>query len=513
MQKFILILLLCSQYAIANNINISNISIAANASHTGKMVEFDLSWENSWRTGTTATDNFDGAWIFFKFKNGDGSYQPISLSNADILLPTGYAIELAHIGNLTANPSFGGFIYRTAAGQGTVNLLNVQLGIVPVPGVADVMGFALEMVYIPDGAFDVGDGIIYDAGNVLLPNYKAGGSSVSNNPAPNFTITSTSTPMGSTTGTLNDIMLLPVFTGTLTSVFPNGFSSFWVMKYQLSRAAVRDFLNSLTFNQQTGFFSNVGVQNDLIPEVLGIEIKTIGNAVTNTPNVYGCDDNGNNIFDEPNDGQWKFATGFCWRGVASFLDWAGLRPLTELEYEKICRGTNNAVQYEYAWGTVEKSTTNYTLLNNGTVTESVANPDLVKGNVANIPMRSGIFATSTSNRITSGAGFYGVFELSDDYPEACVTTGCAAGRSFRNIDGDGILHSNSWANTAYWPGNGGDQAQFASLPDGNVTVDSGIILRHSRVSQRPYLTYSNSSVPKTVYNPKLSIRGAHRSNL
>jgi hypothetical protein len=37
--------------------------------------------------------------------------------------------------------------------------------------------------------------------------------------------------------------------------------------------------------------------------------------------------------------------------MAAFADWSGLRPMSELEYEKACRGYNTpAVPNEYAWG-------------------------------------------------------------------------------------------------------------------------------------------------------------------
>ena len=39
-----------------------------------------------------------------------------------------------------------------------------------------------------------------------------------------------------------------------------------------------------------------------------------------------------------------------WQDLTSYLDWSGLRPMTEFEYEKACRGTLNPVAYEYPWG-------------------------------------------------------------------------------------------------------------------------------------------------------------------
>ena len=36
---------------------------------------------------------------------------------------------------------------------------------------------------------------------------------------------------------------------------------------------------------------------------------------------------------------------------AAYADWSGLRPMTELEFEKACRGNQTPVANEFAWGT------------------------------------------------------------------------------------------------------------------------------------------------------------------
>ena len=39
-----------------------------------------------------------------------------------------------------------------------------------------------------------------------------------------------------------------------------------------------------------------------------------------------------------------------WTDLLAYLDWSCLRPMTEFEYEKICRGPVYPVANEYAWG-------------------------------------------------------------------------------------------------------------------------------------------------------------------
>ena len=54
--------------------------------------------------------------------------------------------------------------------------------------------------------------------------------------------------------------------------------------------------------------------------------------------------------------------------LCTYLDWAGLRPMTELEYEKICRGPSAPVAGEYAWGST-------TIGTNALVTFSISPED------------------------------------------------------------------------------------------------------------------------------------------
>lgn len=46
---FILITLIAG----ANNVQLTNISVTNNGTNTGKIIEFDLTWENSWRTASS----------------------------------------------------------------------------------------------------------------------------------------------------------------------------------------------------------------------------------------------------------------------------------------------------------------------------------------------------------------------------------------------------------------------------------------------------------------------------
>ena len=70
--------------AISNNVQVSNVRLTGQDTiNDFTMVEFDISWENSWRySGGPA--NWDAAWIFVKYLVGSGGdWQHAWLNNTD----------------------------------------------------------------------------------------------------------------------------------------------------------------------------------------------------------------------------------------------------------------------------------------------------------------------------------------------------------------------------------------------------------------------------------------------
>ncbi len=458
---FLLFLIVCTLSSKANNVQLSNVSVTTNVAGTGKVVEFDISWENSWRT--TSTNNYDGVWVFFKFKDYDCNWYPLRFTGINNSIAAGFVLEIS---NNAAVNGVGMFIYRSALGFGTSTIPNVKAGIQSYPGIYEVRGFAIEMVYIPQGSFWVGDGASPSA-------YQ--NSNVGNSPY-QITGNGASITRGTATGNLYD-PTNTIASGNLAG-FPTGFQAYWMMKYELSQGAYRDFLNTLTYTQQI---------NRSTAYTMGsfrqyIEIGTPG-VNPGTPAVYGCDADNDNILNEPNDGEWVIVNGVSWTDCAAYLDWAGLRPMTEFEYEKACRGPLTPVASEYAWGTNLIAIHAYIFANSLTTSESVTNPSSVYGNAlndstSNNVSRGGIFATSVSTRISSGAGYYGVMELTGNVSETVVTTSNLAGSSYGGKLGDGLLTTNGTANENFWPGVNGAPGNAASpgLYDGGngVISDGGI---------------------------------------
>jgi formylglycine-generating enzyme required for sulfatase activity len=458
----------------ANNISISNVSITGqnvaagvNNSANYSLIKFDVSWENSWRSSSL---NWDAAWIFIKYRVNAGPWQHCNLNNTGHTAPSGSTIDAGLITpssafNITSNPAVGAFIYRSADGNGTVNYQNVYLRwnygsqSVPDNAILDIQAFAIEMVYVPTGTFAVGDGATN--GN-------------------QFTITtintsnSTTTPSGS--GSLGGQAggLPSGQTAPTSSSWPNGFNAFYCMKYEISQGQYRDFLNTLQYSMQINrtiqSITSIGnmalVLGSNAQANNGIKVKTAGVASA-TPAVFGCDVNNNNLFEETNDGEWASCNFLSKLDVLSFLDWSGLRPMTEMEFEKSCRGILTPVTNEMAWGTSQMNVTSYTFANRGAHNEQITAGYSTQNGVGNShyptdgwpytgPMRGGIFAGNSANssRLTSGGTFFGIMELSGNTSEIVVSLYNSNGRAFLGTHGDGLLNSNGEKTNIDWEPDG-----------------------------------------------------------
>src|SRR5688572_2619558 len=76
------IMMLLAQQVLSNNVQVSNVRLTGqNTTDDFTMVEFDITWENSWRY-SAGPSNWDAAWIFVKYRIGPaGAWQHALLNN------------------------------------------------------------------------------------------------------------------------------------------------------------------------------------------------------------------------------------------------------------------------------------------------------------------------------------------------------------------------------------------------------------------------------------------------
>lgn len=418
---YVLILLLVNAIALnANNIQVLNATLTGQnttASPKYTNVKFDLSWENSWRM-SAGPSNWDAAWVFVKYKvqGQDWQHATLSTNAGDYSINTSLSTPSA-ITFYPATDGKGVFIYRSADGTGNINLTDVLLQWnYGTDGVADganlqIQVFAIEMVYVPEAPFFIGDGNISSA-----PSTK--GFSINNqgNNLPYLVTSENAIAFVSSTNTSTTSVYDPVYTSgyTLSAAYPKGYAAFYVMKYEISQKQYVDFFNTLP-NNTTRDNRNLKCNSSSTSETY--RNNFYWNGQVNDDAILTNSKSGDRACN-----YLHFADG------CAYADWAALRPMTEFEFEKASRGCDLTtpanpvpifpVNGEYAWGSTSITNLTGTLSNDGTVNESIPTPTtnnanaLYSGGVSG-PVRNGIFAAkgwTTDQRRQSGASYYGVME-------------------------------------------------------------------------------------------------------
>ena len=422
----------------ANNLTITNVSLtkpdSANSTIT---VQFDISWDNSWRNYI----NYDAVWVFVKYSCDSGqTWQHATLKSGGVN-PNGFSQGTGtNIDLVVPEDKKGCFIYRSSIGAGRVEVRGIQLlwdweaDKLEANDTVVVKVFGIEMVYIPPQAFYIGDG---DGTNESTNAFHLGTGSSS------VRITDKLVKdVRVEENIYDDSQLEDVGIGidgdegidvdndgiVDNKNFPTGYLGFYCMKYEITEGQWVDFFNTLTPAQKINrdITGPDGKNSDDVVNRNTISWST-GEATTLRPD--------------------RALNYISWMDLCAFADWAALRPMTELEFEKIARGPNEPIVGEYAWGDttiipakvisgVEDG--RETITNVGA--NSCYNDEIFSGGDGGKgPLRVGIFATARSNRITAGAGYYGVMELSGNVEERCVTVGNTTGRNFQGTHGDGML--------------------------------------------------------------------------
>ena len=431
----------------ADPIRIANVRRANGPVAGQSAITFDLAWDHSWRAawevaarqhggiGALKLESWDAAWVFAKYrKPGDDVWSHATLSTdvTDHAVAAGAKLDVGSSDD--GKRGLGVFVYRATAGSGASDYKGVTLRWlhkadgVDRPGAVDLKVFAIQMVYVPQCAFWVGDATTkstpgqFPVGDSDLKRQHHGyvhlvtGQFSAGDTVEPFRIESEKalTLGGQSRKNLGNReglgMLRPddftsFVTRTLPARFPKGYAAFYCMKHEVTRGEYAAFLNTLSFEEQGRLTakgnpkckrpdSPTGTLVYAPDDLRGIKIASPGKNPA-TPAVYGTD---------APDLPCNYLT---WNEGLQYANWAGLRLMTELEYEKACRGPLKPLPNEYAWGT-----------------------DRIVD--ANAP-------TPASGRITAGASYWGILGLSSDPGERAVTVGNRFGRRFAGTHGDGTL--------------------------------------------------------------------------
>lgn len=441
----------------ANALTITNLS----RDSLNQTVTFDIEWDNSWRVDSSGSPfNWDAAWVFIKFRPcGAASTTPWThakvdpnsgLNNFDNLEPHAVGFPggfYADSNGVMLRRSTNGIYPNQAASTITIRIDNIA-----TVGQFDVKVFGIEMVYIVEESYTLG----------LSSNYYTFNDGSGSPQA----ITSENALTLNAANSNNTSWTFQV--SNLPATFPKGYAAFYCMKYEVSAGQYAAFLNTITspaqLNRYPGNYNlnrNRLNNNGTLPDLYVAEREDRAQNYLNTQDLF------------------------------TYFDWSCLRPITELEYEKVCRGNAPSVLNEYAWGTntITQAQTISTAPEDGTETIFLPtganccynNYLFTGGDGGRGPLRVGIFARPSSNsRIGTGSAFYGVMEMSGNVRETCIDFRYT---TFDGQWGDGNITAAGMHDVANWPNTGlafgWRGGSYSEAPD------------NAKVSYRRYMGQSN----------------------
>ena len=300
-------------------ITVSNVKWEEDGKESGT-VSFDLAWKNSWRAKWTEPaeknvtgkplplESWDAAWVFVKLQtkgSGTGSVAQASWRHAMLdarsashQVPAGAVLDVG----LTDDGSrgVGVFLYRAAAGQGPVDFKGIKLRWTGAAAPADVSVQAIGMVYVPAGAF-----------RSKTP-WKTTFATIKNPDA-----------------TAPDGCRVPTNAPAHAS-WPNGVNAFYCMKHGINQGLYAAYLNfggvvpkyRPEFGKSSYLAYGFGRQTIKFDEFRKLFVAE----QPDLPRSY-----------------------VIWADILAVTAWTGLRPITDLEYEKACRGPREVARAEDAW--------------------------------------------------------------------------------------------------------------------------------------------------------------------
>lgn len=421
----------------------SGVEVALGSLPDAQHLKFELSWEYAWNLENVAAPfNHDAVWVFIKYQEAQGPWLHLDLSD----LNSDHNSDNPQI-RVDAVADQKGVMVRLAnSGTGDVAPSSISVTLANALPYGDYRFriFAVEMVVVKAEPFWLGDS---------LSNHAFTGTDSLN---PVQITSENALPQGTVLSRGN---LPPA--ANIPTEWPKGVAAFYCMKYEISQDQYKDFLNCLSYAQQsnrsvTDPASSIGTLalNNGPSHRNGIRIQQA--SVANQPAVYGLDGDNDGNFAESDDGKDRACNFLNWEDLTAWLAWAGLRPLTEFEYEKACRGPVTPRSLEFGWGSPGITDAN-TLSLDGEAGEGVSDQPAAGSGLASHgyagpqgPLRCGFAALDSSDRLRSGASWYGIMEMSGNLWEQCISVN-SNGLAFLPDKGNGALTLAGNAAMSNWP--------------------------------------------------------------
>lgn len=311
---------------------------------------------------------------------------------------------------------------------------------------------------------------------------------------------------------------------SLAASYPKGYAGFYVMKYETSQEQYVTFLNTLTRAQQEtllggAFLAALSPGRYIFGDTLRPSFRNgiiLSTKPEGQPYIFDNNLNENDVYGEDGDGQCIACNYMSLNDVLAYASWAGLRPMSELEYEGACRAPfpQDPMPGEYPWNNNSGVSTVTSIMAGGRETEVAGNVtcNVNSGNSLPVgsrgPVRCGLFARNSSTQLSAGATYWGVMEMAGNVRELVVAVSHTSLN--RTANGSGAFNVTAWTNTPTLFGlRGGSFAGATSLlrtsDRTEMTAVTSVAGRDSTVGFRLTRTLGTGSV--TINAGSISLNG------
>ena len=398
--RFALALALTASLARADGLRVEAVELTGPS--TDQRVEVVVSWQQAFRDER----NHDAVWLVLR---AAGELPTALVPLAD----SGHAAAGEVAGEvLVAEDGTGVFVQLADAYRGDVRWTLTLVPRVELDAAPEV--WAVEMVYIPAGAFELGDD--HPDARALGSFFEADGEGGARGP---YRVESEAElALGTAPGELtHDMGERAKYSGDgegpLPAAFPKGTRAFYVMKHELRQGEYARFLNALPEAWHARRRPDLTPPETQDRATCSIELGD--DSFVATAPLRPC----------------NFVT---WDDSCAYFDFLGLRPLTELEFEKAARGPARPLPFDFPWGTAS--------------IDEVARRVNERRDVGPAPIGS----LEGADRVTFAVSYYRVMDLAGSIWERVISAGHPAGRAFAGTHGDGRLDPQTGdATNADWP--------------------------------------------------------------
>ena len=427
----------------ANNVRLNGTVKVTDVTSGVATLELDLAWDNSWRDNF----NWDAVWIFLKTKPASGSWSHVMLQDVQHTATNDYVVMNGKSGNNVV----GVYVFLgkndTRRQASTTVTLKWACGSAYTKASFDnnqafLLAQGIEMVYVPFGAYYLGDG---SSANTLGG---ADGKPLAISGEGAIATLYQRASNGAISAAINN----------LNANYPKGYGGFYVMKYETSQEQYVTFLNTLTRAEQetllgASFLSALSPGRYIFGDTLQPTFRNgiiLSGKSSGQPYIFDNNLNGNDVYGEDGDGQCVACNYMSLNDLLAYASWSGLRPMSELEYERACRAPfpQDPLAGEYPWNS-NGGVSRVTGLSAGGRETEVASTTSCNVNSGNGltgsnqgPVRCGLFARSTSSQTVSGATYWGVMEMAGNVRE--LVAGVSHTSLSRTTNGGGTFSTSVW---------------------------------------------------------------------